>query len=212
VASCRCFPATFGRAYRYDYQEGRSRTRRRLSCQLDLRTTERQRQEVEDLEDYILVRPRRCRTQARSRRTGAQRSRASARVQRSFALLQTDRKPVSSNGNLSQNLTLPRAGQGTTIKVEASGAEFNATDAQQATTRSELEVDNLPVAGRDLTDKSVEAWTAPGPQKVGAAQSGLSRFPPLPNNLAPEESDARGSHPFLARSRGRNSHGRVFEA
>src|SRR5216684_8466609 len=31
VASGRCFPATFGRACRYDYQEGRSRTRRRLS-------------------------------------------------------------------------------------------------------------------------------------------------------------------------------------
>src|SRR5215813_1938832 len=45
VASGRCVPATFGRACRYDYQEGRSRTRRRLSRQLDLRTTERQRQE-----------------------------------------------------------------------------------------------------------------------------------------------------------------------
>src|SRR6266404_6936728 len=53
VASCRCVPATFGRACRYDYQEGRSRTRRRLSRQLDLRTTEWQRQEVE--------RPRRLR-------------------------------------------------------------------------------------------------------------------------------------------------------
>jgi len=74
MASCRCVPATFGRACRYDYQEGRSRTRRRFSRQLDLRTTERQRQEVEDLEDYVVVRPRRCRTQARSRRTGAQRS------------------------------------------------------------------------------------------------------------------------------------------
>src|SRR5713226_1948220 len=31
LASGRCFPATFGRACRYDYQEGRSRTRRRLS-------------------------------------------------------------------------------------------------------------------------------------------------------------------------------------
>jgi len=56
VASSRCVPATFGRACRYDYQEGRSRTRRRLSRQLDLRTTERQRQEVEDLEDYVVVR------------------------------------------------------------------------------------------------------------------------------------------------------------
>src|SRR5712664_4612895 len=71
LASGRCFPATFGRACRYDYQEGRSRTRRRLSRQLDLRTTERQRQEVEDLEDYVVVRPRRCRAQARSRRTRA---------------------------------------------------------------------------------------------------------------------------------------------
>src|SRR4029077_18754924 len=71
VASDRRVPATFGRACRYDYQEGRSRTRRRLSRQLDLRTTERQRQEVEDLEDYVVVRPRRCRAQARSRRAGA---------------------------------------------------------------------------------------------------------------------------------------------
>jgi hypothetical protein len=39
----------------------------RLSRQLDLRTTERQRQEVEDLEDYVVVRLRRCRAQARSR-------------------------------------------------------------------------------------------------------------------------------------------------
>src|SRR5712671_5526654 len=93
VASCRCVPATFGRACRYYYQEGRSRTRRRLSRQLDLRTTKRQKQEVEDLEDYVVVRPRRCRTQARSRRTRAQRSRASARVQRSFALMRTARRP-----------------------------------------------------------------------------------------------------------------------
>src|SRR6267378_755028 len=64
VASGRCVPATFGRACRYDYQEGRPRTRRRLSRQLDLRTTERQRQGVEDLEDYVVVRPRRCRAQA----------------------------------------------------------------------------------------------------------------------------------------------------
>jgi len=64
VASDRRVPATFGRACRYDYQEGRSRTRRRLSRQLDLRTTERQRQEVEDLEDYVVVSPRRCRAQA----------------------------------------------------------------------------------------------------------------------------------------------------
>ena len=54
-------PATLGRACRYYYQERRSRTRRRLSRQLDLRTTERQRQEVKDLEDYIVVSPRRCR-------------------------------------------------------------------------------------------------------------------------------------------------------
>src|SRR5258705_9692514 len=93
VAPGRCVPASFGRACRYYYQEGRSRTRRRLSRQLDLRTTERQKQEVEDLEDYVVVRPRRCRTQARSRRTGAQRSRASARVQRSFALMRTVRRP-----------------------------------------------------------------------------------------------------------------------
>src|SRR5258708_516477 len=66
VASGRCVPATFGRACRYDHQEGRSRTRRRLSRQLDLRTTERQRQEVEDLEDYAVVSPRRCRAQAPS--------------------------------------------------------------------------------------------------------------------------------------------------
>src|SRR6266576_6829474 len=59
VASDRCVPVTFGRACRYDFQEGRSRTRRRLSRQLDLRTTERQRQEVEDLEDYVVVSPRR---------------------------------------------------------------------------------------------------------------------------------------------------------
>ena len=32
-----------------------------------LRTTERQRQEVEDFEDYVVVRPRGCRAQARSR-------------------------------------------------------------------------------------------------------------------------------------------------
>src|SRR5260370_28206482 len=69
VAPGRCVPATFGRACRYYYQEGRSRTRRRVSRQLHLRTTERQKQEVEDLEDYVVVRPRRCRTQARSRRT-----------------------------------------------------------------------------------------------------------------------------------------------
>src|SRR5258706_1412073 len=98
VASGRCVPATLGRACRYDYQEGRSRTRRRLSRQLDLRATERQRQEVEDLEDYVVVRPRRCRTQARSRRTGAQRSRASARVQRSFALTRTARRPSAVAG------------------------------------------------------------------------------------------------------------------
>src|ERR1700722_11215499 len=71
VASGRCVPATFGRACRYDYQEGPPGTRRRLSRQLDLRTTERQRQEVEDLEDNVVVRPRRCRAQARSRRARA---------------------------------------------------------------------------------------------------------------------------------------------
>src|SRR6266853_1436675 len=95
LASGRCFPATFGRACRYDYQEGRSRTRRRLSRQLDLRTTERQRQEVEDLEDYVVVRPRRCRAQARSRRTRTQRacSRASTGVQRSCVLMCSKRRP-----------------------------------------------------------------------------------------------------------------------
>src|SRR6267154_3798265 len=100
VASGRCVPATFGRACRYDYQEGRSRTRRRLSCQLDLRTTERQRQEVEDLEDYVVVRPRRCRAQARSRRTRAQRacSRASAGVQRSCVLMCSKRRPSDDVG------------------------------------------------------------------------------------------------------------------
>src|SRR6266567_8363653 len=98
VASCRCVPATFGRACRYYYQEGRSRTRRRLSRQLDLRTTKWQRQEVKDLEDYVVVCPRRCRAQARSRRTGAERSRASARAQRSFALMRTARRPSGVTG------------------------------------------------------------------------------------------------------------------
>src|SRR5712692_9771162 len=88
LASGRCFPATFGRACRYDYQGGRSRTRRRLSRQLDLRTTERQGQEVEDLEDYVVVRPRRCRAQARSRRTRAQR--ACSRASRSPTKLRSD--------------------------------------------------------------------------------------------------------------------------
>ena len=68
------------------------------SRQLDLRTTERQRQEIKDLEDYFVVRPRRCRTQARSRRTGAQRSRASARVQRSCALISSTRRPSDDVG------------------------------------------------------------------------------------------------------------------
>src|SRR5580700_12272099 len=100
MASGRCVPATFGRACRYDYQEGRSRTRRRLSHQLDLRTTERQRQEVEDLEDYVVVRPCRCRAQARSRRTRAQRScsRASAGVQRSCVLMSSTRRPSDDVG------------------------------------------------------------------------------------------------------------------
>src|SRR5882762_2440368 len=100
VASCRCVPATFGRACRYDHQEGCSRTRRRLSRQLDLRTTERQRQEVKDLEDYVVVRPRRCRTQARSRRTRAERarSRASAGVQRSRVLMCSKRRPSDDVG------------------------------------------------------------------------------------------------------------------
>lgn len=60
-------PATLGRACRYDHQEGCSRVHRRLSRQLDLRTTKRQSQEVEDFEDYVVVRPRGCRAQARSR-------------------------------------------------------------------------------------------------------------------------------------------------
>src|SRR5712664_2047522 len=100
LASGRCFPATFGRACRYDYQEGRSRTRRRLSRQLDLRTTERQRQEVEDLEDYVVVCPRRSRAQARPRRTRAQRacSRASAGVQRSCVLMCSKRRPSDDVG------------------------------------------------------------------------------------------------------------------
>src|SRR6266852_8407575 len=100
VASGRCVPATLGRACRYDYQEGRSRTRRRFSRQLDLRTTERQRQEVEDLEDYVVVRPRRCRAQARSWRTRAQRacSHASAGVQRSYVLMCSKRRPSDDVG------------------------------------------------------------------------------------------------------------------
>src|SRR6202022_4202062 len=102
VASDLCVPATFGRACRYDYQEGRSRTRRRLSRQLDLRTTEWQRQEVEDLEDYVVVRPRRCRAQARWRRTRAQRARswASAGVQRSCVLMCSKGRPSDDVGEL----------------------------------------------------------------------------------------------------------------
>jgi single stranded DNA-binding protein len=52
-------------------KKGRSRTRRRLSRQLDLRTTERQRQEIENHEDYVVVDSCRRRPQARSRRAGA---------------------------------------------------------------------------------------------------------------------------------------------
>src|SRR3977135_602527 len=100
VAPGRCVPAIFGRACRYDYQEGRSRTRRRLSRQLDLRTTERQKQEVEDLEDYVVVRALRCRAEAPSGRPGAQRacSRASAGVQGSCVLMCSTRRPSDDVG------------------------------------------------------------------------------------------------------------------
>ena len=70
------------------------------SRQLDLRTTERQRQEVKDLEDYVVVHSRRCRAQARPRRTRAQRtrSRASTGVQRSCALMSSTRRPSDDVG------------------------------------------------------------------------------------------------------------------
>jgi hypothetical protein len=69
------------------------------TCWQDLRF-EWQRQEIEDREDYIMVRPRRYRAQARSRRTRAQRARswAGAGVQRSCVLMCSTRRPSDDFG------------------------------------------------------------------------------------------------------------------
>lgn len=89
---------------------------------------------------------------------------------------------ATSNGNVSQNLALPLSSQTASVTVEAlAAAEFNTTDAQQATTRSELEVSTLPVQGRDLTttfalEPGVQPMYTAGRGslvKVAGAQTGL---------------------------------------
>jgi hypothetical protein len=89
---------------------------------------------------------------------------------------------ATSSGTVTENLTLTLAGQGTTVTVQAlAAADFDATDAQLATTRNEQEVENLPIAGLDLTttfalEPGVQPMYTAGRGslvKVAGAQTGL---------------------------------------
>src|SRR6266404_4747557 len=214
VASGRCVPATFGRACRYDYQEGRSHTRRRLSRQLDLRTTERQRQEVEDLEDYVVVRPRRYRAQARSRRTRAQRacSRASAGVQRSCVLISSTRRPSDDVGGLFLFFEL-------TISLSLRSGSALCPVAEEALGRQELEHRRDGSATIQAQIHHRQALLAPH-RSVGflgacaASCSCLQEEPPSSNPLAHKKSIShtpygadidRRSHKCSSRGRDRKT-------
>ena len=71
VAPHRGLSSASGRTRGYGHQERLPRPRRRQPRQLDLRAAERQGQEIGDDQDHLVVHSRRCRAQARSRRTRA---------------------------------------------------------------------------------------------------------------------------------------------
>ncbi len=89
---------------------------------------------------------------------------------------------TTSNATLNQNVKLAVSAQGATVTVEALAASaFHTSDAQLDTTRGDLEINSLPVAGRDLTttfalEPGVQPMYTAGRGslvKVAGAQTGL---------------------------------------